>query len=142
MVSLDYAIRGAAHGDANFSTTLDMYYPGAFLRIDGAGDLVTMTFLQGTRTIGYVNATPTACCYGCDYILDASTNITLAREVPTQTYRGSLGGTAEIAVCYPDIDIVFSGACSASRSGPSARAYITKLGLNASGRPIIGMAVC
>lgn len=142
MVSLDYAIREAAHGDTNFTTTLDMYYPNAFLRVDQDRNLVAMTFIQGTQTIGYVNATPTACCYGCDFIRDAGTNITLARETPTQTYRGSLGGTAEIAVCYPDIDIVFSGACSSSRSGPQAKAYIKKIGLNASGRPIIGMEIC
>lgn len=142
MISLDYAIRETAHGDINFTTVLDMYYPSAFLLVEEQENMVTLTFFQGSQAIGFINATPAACCYGCDYIRDSRTGITLAREVPTQVYRGSQGGVAEIAVCYPDIDIAFSGLCSRSGAGPQSRMYIKKAGLNASNRPVVSLEVC
>jgi len=149
MKSLDFLIRETAHGDINFTSRFEFYYPTSdfmnpFLYVIPDSDSLALRFYQNAQVIGYSNTSANETCEG-DFVRDNSSRITMYRETPNdRVYKGSSGpgaGLAEVMVCYPNIDLVNGQQCASGGSGPTSTVVIRKTGVS-SGRPVISIDIC
>ena len=147
MIGLDYAIRSTVHGDINFQNQYEIYYPNCFLYLDEGNNSIKLIFTQNTGVFGTNGSevsVDVSCNESSDHLLDNETKIIMYREQnTTHVFRGAIGpeaGAAEIAICYPNIDLQFGNRCSKGRSGPFSTIFIKKTGFST--KPIIEIDIC
>ena len=149
MIALDGVVKYVAHGDVNFSSKFELYYPDGYFELRNTTANVNSSLMpvlvirQNAMILGYTNASTTVC--GTNYSYDASTHTTLFRYTTTDNvYVGAQAngpGQAEMAICYTNINISYGGDCLRGRSGPFATINIKKQGVTGS-KPVVSMDVC
>ncbi len=149
MIAMDGVIKSVAHGDVNFTSKFELYYPDGYFELRNTTANVNSSLMpvlvirQNAMILGYNNASTTAC--GTNYSYDASTHTTMFRYTTTDNvYVGAQGngiGQAEMAICYTNINISYGGTCLRGRSGPFATINIKKEGVTGS-TPVVSMDVC
>jgi len=150
MISLDGTIKSIAHGDVNFTTKFELYYPDSYFELRNTTSSLTGNFMpaiiirQNAMVLGYTNASITTGC-GENYSYDPLARTTLYRyNTIDNVYVGAQGngpGQAEIAICYTNINITFGGSCLRGKSGPFATLNIKKEGVTGS-TPSVSIDVC
>lgn len=157
MISLDYMIRSAAHGDMNFTQTFEFYHPTinfetVFLELrprnatSGTSSLA-LTYNQKASLIGKAGVTTsvTTCDYPERYVLDPRTQIVLYKESNvSRVFKGAKGegaGAAEIMLCYQDIALVYTGDCGLGKIGPRTVVKIRKMNVT-NNIPYVSIGLC
>ena len=147
MIGLDYVIRSTVHGDINFQNQYEMYFPDCFLYLDEGNNSIKLVFTQNTGVFGTNGSEVSvnvSCNASADHLLDNATRIIMFREHnTTHVFRGAIGpyaGTAEIAICYPDVDLQFGNKCSKGKNGPFSTILIRKTGFTT--KPVIEIDIC
>ncbi len=139
LISLDSVIKSTAHGDINFTTTYELYYPdGYFALLNTTTDLNSslmpvLMINQKSLVLGYTGSIATTT--GCDasYSYDASTHIKMYRYTTVDNvYVGAQAsgpGQAEISICNTNINVTAGSMCLRGKSGPFATLNIKKVGV-------------
>ena len=147
MVGLDYVIRTTAHGDINFQNRYEMYFPNCFLYLNDGNDSIELRLKQESAVFG-TNGTKvtvrTDCNETSEYLLDNETGIIMYKiENNSHVFRGAVGfaaGDAEIAICYPNIDLQFNNQCNKGKGGPFATIITKKIGYTT--KPVVEVEIC
>jgi len=151
MISLDSAIKSTAHGDTNFTTKFELYYPDCYFELRNmttnlSSNLMPVLMLnQRSVVLGYTGSIATTT--GCDvnYSYDASTHIKMYRYTTIDNvYVGAQAngpGQAEISICYTTINITAGSNCMRGKAGPYANLNIKKVGVMGT-TPIVSIDVC
>jgi hypothetical protein len=149
MLALDSAIKSVAHGDINFTTKFELYYPDAYFEMrntTGAIDsnlMAALIFRQNAVILGYTNVVVSGCTDS--YVNDAATRTTMYRYTTMDNvYVGAQAngpGQAEISICYTSINLTSHGGCQRGRTGPYAILNIQKEGVSGS-MPQVSITVC
>jgi len=147
MVGLDYVIRTTAHGDINFQNRYEMYFPNCFLYLNEGNDTIELRLNQKTGVLG-TNGTAvtvrTDCNETSQYLLDNETGIIMYKVGNnSHLFRGAIGpaaGDAEIAICYPNIDLQFGGQCTKGKGGPFSTVITKKIGYTT--KPVVKIDIC
>jgi hypothetical protein len=150
MLALDGTIKSVAHGDINFTSSFDLYYPDSYLEIRNATSelnsdlMIVLVIRQKAMILGYANMTSTVPC-NSNYSYDAATHTTMYRYTTGDSvYVGAQGdgpGQAEISICYTNINLTYAGNCVRGKTGPFANLRIKKDGLSGS-MPQVSIDVC
>lgn len=146
MIGIDQLIQSVAHGDINFTTVMDLYYPKGVMQVDEDNDTIKYTVQLNGKIYEAVTGTATSCCPNCTIIQDENTGVKMVRIYYTNVFRGSTGDElaqlVEITACYDDIDIQADAVCI-GKSGPRAQLTARKLGYNPSNnKPIVRVRIC
>jgi hypothetical protein len=149
MLSLDYAIKSAAHGDINFTNKFELYYPDGYFELRNTTSSINSSLMpvliirQASLVLGYTNVSASGC--GQNYSYDAATHTTLYKYTTSDNvYVGAQGegpGQAEIGICYTNINITFGGTCIRGKTGPFATINIKKGGVSGT-MPMVSLDVC
>ncbi len=147
MIGLDYIIRTTAHGDINFQNKYEMYLPDCFLLLDEGNNSIKLRLSQKTGVIG-TNTTEveirTDCNETSQWLIDNETGIKMYRlGNNSNIFRGAVGpaaGDAEIAICYHNINLRYSGDCTKGKGGPFATIITKKTGYDT--KPIVEVSIC
>jgi len=147
MKGLDYVIRTTAHGDLNFQNKYEMYIPDSFIFIDEGNDSIKLRFQQKTGVFGS-NETAVEVKTNCNetshWLIDNESGIIMYRlGNNSNLFRGAVGpaaGDAEIALCYNNIDLQYSGECAKGKGGPFATIITKKISYNT--KPVVEISVC
>jgi FlaG/FlaF family flagellin (archaellin) len=149
MIALDGVIKSVAHGDVNFTSRFELYYPDGYFELrnttaNASNNLMPVLIIrQNAMVLGYANVSATGC--GTNYSYDSSTHTTLFRYTTTDNvYVGAQAngpGQAEMAICYTSVNISYGGTCLRGKSGPFAAITIRKEGVTGS-VPVVSMDVC
>ncbi len=87
----------------------------------------------------------TTCTEESNYIRDSYTGILLKKESEyTNVYKGATGGpgTAEIALCYPNINLTWQGQCIQGKTAKRTSVLIKKQNITQNGTPIVSIDFC
>lgn len=152
MVSLDSAVRAVAHGDINFSESVDVYHPlmgyeSSTLSVIPDTDKVTLVFRQNVDIIGASSnlSVDNVCEYGEGFVLDNDTGIALWKGPGiNRVFKGAQAqgpGVAEIALCYYDIDLVWAGNCMTATTQSMTTVVLKKTGVSG-GIPVVEIDLC
>lgn len=149
MIALDGVIKSVAHGDTNFTSKFELYYPDSYFELrntttnSNSSLMPVLIIRQNAVILGYTNVSATGC--GDNYSYDGSTHTTLFRYTTADNvYVGAQGngvGQAEMAICYSNVNISYGGLCIRGKSGPFATINIRKEGVVGS-TPVVSMDVC
>ncbi len=147
MIGIGNTIENVAHGDINYTLTMNMYFPRGILDVQASKDWIR--FIVQTNSLIYnpVNTSPDAidsCTDKSIIIEDNDTKINLTKMPFTNMYRGAVGNAVgervEIVTCFPDIDLVTGEGCI-GKSGPTARLVIKKVGYTGL-KPKVMVEIC
>jgi len=139
MISLDSVIQSTAHGDINFTTKYEIYYPDGYFELRNMttslnGSLMPVLVInQKAMVLGYAGSVATTT--GCDanYSYDASTHTKMYRYTTVDNvFVGAQAnglGQAEISVCYTNINVTAGSTCMRGKNGPFANLNIKKKGV-------------
>jgi hypothetical protein len=153
MISADAAIQTVAHGDINFTTVMDLYYPKGVVRVDEANNWIKYAAQINSNVYEEITAPANGCaplsacrCNRTSTIInDTDTTINMGRVMYTNVYRGAQGDDSqyvEIVSCDDSIEIYADSTC-AGKSGPRSRMTIRKIGYNStSNKPMVVVRVC
>jgi len=153
MISADAAIQTVAHGDINFTTVMDLYYPKGVVRVDEAQNWIKYYAQINANVYEEITATPNGCavlsncrCNRTSTIIeDADSGMRLGRILYTNVYRGAQGDDSQFVIitsCDDSIEIYADPTC-AGKSGPRSRMTIRKIGYNTtSNKPMVMVRVC
>lgn len=147
MLSIDNAVQSVAHGDVNFTTVMDLYYPKGIIQVEENNDWVKYTSQINANVYeGEASGVPCACSPSCTLVEDSVTSIKMSLIPYTRVYRGSTGDSSsqyvEVVACYDDIDLVVDPTC-VGKSGPRAQLTLRKLGYDsATHKPQVMVRVC
>ncbi len=153
MVSADAAIQTVAHGDINFTTVMDLYYPKGVVRVDEDNNWVKFSAQINTKTYTPITTASPGCaplsacrCNTTSTLIeDTGTGMTMGRVLYTNVYRGALGDDVqfvEIVSCDDSIEIYADPTCM-GKSGPRSRMTVRKMGYNAtSSKPMVMVRIC
>ena len=148
MVSIDELVQAAAHGDVNFTATMNLYYTKGVVEVSNGW--VKYTAELNARAYEKVGGGNDSCdrdVHPGTYMLDdPATGVTMTKMQYTNVFRG---GTeyeqrqlVEIVACFPDIEIGQAASCI-GKSGPRAQLTARKTGFNAgTGKPVVEVSVC
>lgn len=149
MIALDGTVKSVAHGDINFTSKFELYYPDGYFELRNmtgaiSADLMpALTIKQNSMILGYTNVSAIRC--GDNYSYDSLTHTTLFRySAGSNVFVGAQGngpGQAEIALCYTNINITFGGLCMRGKTGPFATLNIRKEGM-VGAVPRVAIDVC
>jgi len=151
MISLDSVIKSTAHGDINFTTRYEIYYPDGYFELRNTttslyGSLMPVLMInQKAVILGYTGSIATTT--GCDanYSYDASTHIKMYRYTTIDNvYVGAQAngpGQAEISICYTNINVTAGTSCVRGKNGPFASLNIKKEGVIGT-TPQVSIDVC
>jgi hypothetical protein len=150
MISLDGIIKSTAHGDINFTTTYQLYYPDSYFELRNTTRSLNSSLMpaiilrQKLAVLGYSNASTATTCTE-NYTYDSSTFLHLYRyNTVNNVYTGAAGsgpGQAEIAICYTNINVTYSGRCVKGKTGPVVNLKIKKEGVSGT-MPVVSIEVC
>ncbi|MEM4221825.1 MAG: hypothetical protein QW097_00120 [archaeon] len=146
MKALDSFIQETAHGDIGFKQTFHFQMPkDSFIKIDENLSGILFFFRQESGIVGFVNITGGNCSNESeDIIFEPMFKLNLAREDNfSRVFKGSSGpgpGIVEFLICYPDIEIKWSGGCSSVSSSPTTLINAKKV--NYSTKPVVELEVC
>jgi hypothetical protein len=146
MTSVDAAIQTVAHGDTNFTTTMDLFYPKGLVKVDEENNWIQFSGQINTNAYAPVTGTPGDDCNKTSTIVeDTETTVKMGRVLYTNVYRGALGTESqfvEIVSCDDSIEIYADPTCK-GKSGPRSRMTVRKTGYNAtSSKPMVEVRVC
>ena len=147
MIGLDYVIKTTAHGDIGFQNRYEMYIPECDLLLDEGNDSIKLVLTQKNGILG-TNTSKVEIRTNCNstskWLLDNETGVVMYRlENEKNLFRGAIGpaaGTAEIALCYSNIDLQYGGECNKGKGGPYATIIVKKTGYN--GKPVVDVDIC
>jgi hypothetical protein len=151
MISLDSVIKSTAHGDINFTTRYEIYYPDGYFELRNTTTNLNSSLMpvlminQKAVILGYTGSVATTT--GCDanYSYDASTHTKMYRYTTIDNvYVGAQGsgpGQAEISICYTNINVTAGSACMRGKNGPFANLNIKKVGVIGT-TPQVSIDVC
>jgi hypothetical protein len=150
MASVDAAIQTVAHGDTNFTTTMDLFYPKGLVKVDEGNNWIQFSGQINTNAYAPVTGTPdnnlsTRCNKTTAIIQDSETTVKMGRVLYTNVYRGALGTDSqfvEIVSCDNSIEISADPTCR-GKSGPRSRMTVRKTGYNqTTSKPMVQVRVC
>jgi hypothetical protein len=153
MISVDELVQAAAHGDVNFTTTMNLYYTKGVVEVDAANGWIKYTAeinaLAYEKTEGGNESCDRDLNPGTYILSDPSTGVTMTKmDEYTNVFRG---GTeydqrqlVEIVACFPDIRVEQVASC-VGKSGPRAQLTVRKTGFDnsiAPGKPVVEVSIC
>lgn len=148
--SLDYAVRQAANGEVGFVNYFHLYKPDGYIRVNEGDDTIAFTFRQKVEAVPNIEEPEgmdlnTTCTENSTYIKDNVTGLVLKRDSSNPyIYKGSTGegGSAEILLCYPNVNLTWKGNCIRGTSSSRTSVVIEKENITADGRKIVSIDFC
>jgi hypothetical protein len=148
MVSIDQVVQSVSHGDTNFTTVIEVFYPKGVMQVDEDNDWIKWSGQLNANIYDLpIEGTANATCNSSTYLIqDSTTTVKMSRILYSNVFRGSTGDQSaqfvEIVACYTDIDITADATCR-GKSGPRAQIIARKTGYNSTaGKPIVQVRVC
>ncbi|MCD6522794.1 MAG: hypothetical protein J7K68_03515 [Candidatus Diapherotrites archaeon] len=149
-ITVDQLLQNVAHGDINFTTSMELYYPKGIVQVDETKDWIKYTGQINANV--YESEVETSvgsdctdkCTSSCTVIYDSVTKVKMSKIPYTNVYRGRTGDArsqfVEIVICTSDIDLVGDQTCI-GKSGPRAMITLRKSGYSGT-EPEVTVRIC